>query len=62
MVTRTFTNSGRKRVNIQLMHVGQQKCRSSGLRIPPSTGSPPVTSNPAAGTATLSEKALTLIL
>ena len=53
MVARTFTNSGRKRVtisggrvNIQLMHDGQKKCRSCGSRRPPSTGSPRVTSKP----------------
>src|SRR5579863_1875439 len=62
MVTRTFTNSGRKRVNIQLMHAGQKKCRSSGLRRPPGTGSPRLTSKPAAGMAAVSEKALALIL
>ena len=48
------------RVNIQLMQCGQKKWRVAPCS-PPITGSPAVTSNPSAGIAALSEKALAII-
>src|SRR3546814_4423717 len=56
----TISSSPSGRVNIQLLHQGQKKCRV-GPCSPPIAGSPDVTANPALGTARGRASALAVI-